>query len=97
MTSLPVPLIWGRVGENGSAVFLAEGVMAVTWGQAKGQRDLVDPFVRFCRQAVAEDSVYALFHPRARSSPSRRGSSPICSPTRALVGAAIDRGARHGV
>jgi hypothetical protein len=35
---------------------------AVTLGRAERQGDLLDPVIRFCEQAVAEDSVYALLH-----------------------------------
>jgi hypothetical protein len=35
---------------------------AVTLGQAERQGDLLDPVIRFCEEAVGEDSVYALLH-----------------------------------
>lgn len=34
----------------------------MTLGQAERQGDLLDPVIRFCGQAVADDSVYALLH-----------------------------------
>lgn len=50
------------MGENHGGVVLAEGVVAVTLGQAERQGDLLDPVLRFCGEAVADDSVYALLH-----------------------------------
>jgi hypothetical protein len=35
---------------------------AVTLSQAERQNDLLDPVVRFCEEAVGEDSGYALLH-----------------------------------
>jgi hypothetical protein len=42
-------------------VVVVEGA-AVTLGQAERQGDLLAPVVRFCEEAVDEDSVYALLH-----------------------------------
>jgi hypothetical protein len=51
----------GLVCENHSRVVLVEG-RGVTLGLARRQGDLLDEVTRFCDDAVAQDSVYALLH-----------------------------------
>ena len=49
------------MGENHRSVVLVEGA-GVTLGLAERQGDLFDEVTRFCDEAVAGDSIYALLH-----------------------------------